>query len=111
MKSIYKIFTVGLILSLAACGSADVVTDTKTIDTPHLNYNLPPAVSVQPIQWKVYTATDLKKLSTDKNVVLFTLTKQEYEKLGRNMAEVHRYILQLKDTVNVYRTQNAATTK
>ena len=108
MKHAIKLILVSVLLSLAACSTAP--TQTTIIDTPHLNPNLPPQVELQSVQFKVYTATDLKRLSTQKNVVLFTLTPEQYAILGKNLVAVHGYILELKQTVIFYKNQNTATT-
>lgn len=94
-----------VIASLSACSDMPI-KETTTIDIPTLDANVPQATGLEDVNWKVYTADDLIVIASDKDVVLFTLTKEEYEKMGRNIVEMRRYILQLKQTVIFYRNQN-----
>lgn len=104
MKTVIKFLSICLLsFSLVAC-SATPIKETKVIELPRLNPNLPPEVTTQNIEWKVMTPTDLKKA----NVTLYTLTPEEFTKLSGNLTEMYRYILQIKETVKFYREQNTA---
>lgn len=92
--------------SLTACGDSQLIKETTTIDIPTIDANLPQATDLEDVDWKVYTSDDLKIIENSNGVVLFTLTQPEYEKLGRNLVELRRYIMQLKQTVVFYRNQN-----
>ena len=90
-----------LLLGLSACADMPTV-QTTVIDTPTIDANLPRATDLSNVTWHVYDSGDLKVVSDNKDVVLFTLTKEEYEKLNNNIIEMRRYILQLKQTVVFY---------
>lgn len=107
MKFFQIFLLIGLLGFVSACDNTETITQTKLIETPRLNPNLPPAVNLDKINWKVYDKEGLSKLTlAPGDVVLFTVTPDQAEKLGKNQVDIQRYILQLKETVIFYQNQN-----
>jgi predicted component of type VI protein secretion system len=94
-------------LALSACATPN--KDITITTAPELDPNLPTQIQTDPVTWHVYTSTDLKNLSKDSSTVLFALSQSDYEKLGKNMVEIQRYVEQLKQTVIYYKNHNAST--
>ena len=90
MKYLYLL----LILGLTSCGTIPVV---EVVPIQPIHPNLPPAVRLSPVEWKVITTT---------NDTYFALTAKNYENLSKNLEFLSEYIQNLRLIINTYRTNN-----
>ena len=99
-----------LSLSLAGCASLKIDTHPTppppapapivvVAPTPPVVAPKPDPVTMAPVQWRAYNASDLKKLSDSTlanggNVLLFTLDETNYKNLQDNLNSIDKYIRQ-----------------
>jgi hypothetical protein len=107
LKTVRKYSALALVaVMLTACGTSDVVTQTKVIENQTLDPNLPSSMKLQNVEWGTIEDPNAKDGSH-----LFTLTVPEFNKLSGNIVEMQRYTRQLKETVKYYKNRSTTTTK
>jgi len=74
-------------------------------------YNRPAPLSLLPIKWQVYSDKNLKKLlQAIADMAYVCLTVKGYENLAKNMAELERYMSELRTLVEVYEDERSSDT-
>lgn len=92
--------------AVLALGLAGCQHDAPTIRPELAPVPMPKIQSVKPreVQWKVYTAKDLRKLAADMekpghDQTIIALTPQGYKNLSYNMTELERYMREQKEAL------------
>jgi len=75
----------------------EIEVKTQEVKRTHLNIKQPKPLSPQKIEWFVITPDNVDKVweqlkKKDKDLVLFGLTDDGYERLSINMAEIRNFI-------------------
>ena len=75
----------------------EIQVQTQEVKRTHLNIAQPKPLSPQKIEWVIITPDNVDKVweklkKKDKDLVLFGLTDDGYEKLSINMAEIRNFI-------------------
>ncbi len=75
----------------------EIEVKTQEIKRTHLNIKQPKSLSPQKIEWVIITPDNVDKVweklkKKNKDLVLFGLTDDGYEKLSINMAEIRNFI-------------------
>ena len=103
-KLLISILLVGL---LTSCAGTTIV-QTKVIEVPKIDPPLPDPIIVQNVSWHIYNSQELIQLATQqKDIILYTMTPNQVQTLGYNLSEIQRYVLQSKQVILFYRSQNA----
>ena len=82
---------------------------TLEIPAPRYHTQLPSQVSFTEVKWKVLTPNTMKQYLADLEAgeasvsAYYGLTTQGYENLSNNIADLKRYLSQLKSIVKYYR--------
>lgn len=91
-----------LLLFLCSCVTTPSINVTNNL-TPVSIPTPTPMVLDKSITWALYSVAQFKSevrtTFPDKEMVLFTLTPDEYTKLSRNILELSRYIEEQKATI------------
>ena len=85
--------------------------EVRTLEIPAPRYHppLPSQVSFTEVKWKVLTPNTMKQYLADLEAgeasvsAYYGLTTQGYENLSNNIADLKRYLSQLKSIVKYYR--------
>ena len=117
-KKLLKNFLLLLILlSFSACslmgseGPSVEPIEVRTVEIPAPKYHppLPSQVSFSEVKWKVLTPNTMEAYLEDLEAgeasvsAYYGLTTQGYENLSNNIADLKRYLSQLKSIVKYYR--------
>lgn len=110
-----KITAIILLSSIVAgCGSVPKINIFKKNVAAPVPVNRPQPMALGEVSWKVYKANDLKKLISDleangdQDTVYYVMSKDSYDILSMNLAEMKRYIAdqaaeskQLRDAIDI----------
>jgi hypothetical protein len=98
-----------LILSSAFLAGCNTTSGSRPIAVNLAAPSVPDAqpVTMRPVKWKVYNASDLRKLAAantaSKGVVLIALTPKGYQDLSANLVEIERYMREQGEIVVTYK--------
>ena len=94
---------------VSGCSSVkDLQVFTKEVERTPLNLAEPPALKMEELDWIIINEENYAKVFDDlkkknKDVVLFGLTDEGYEKLAVNFAQVRKYIILNKSILKKYK--------
>ncbi len=100
-----------LILLVSGCTSLVDPVEVIKIETIQPQYHppLPSRIATVPVEWTVLTPATMTDYLADleagnaQSRAFYGLTAQGYQNLSTNMAEIRRYITQLKSVTEYYR--------
>ena len=109
MNLIRSVLLCGLVISLNACGSSKPIDiNTIAVERARLNLEYPPHVSLESPKWVVITPQNsidvFKKLSTNTDTAaLYGLTREQYQQLSIDMANIRQYMIISKEIIKKYK--------
>ena len=94
---------------ISGCSSVkDLKIFTKEVQKIPLNLDAPKSIAMDNMKWYIITRENYKKVfdslkKHNKDVVLFGLTDDDYEKLAINFAQVRKYIILSRSVLQKYK--------
>ena len=94
---------------ISGCSSVkDLQIFTKEVQKTPLNLDAPKSITMDNLKWYIITRENYEKVfgslkKHNKDVVLFGLTDDDYEKLAINFAQVRKYIILNRSVLQKYK--------
>ncbi len=94
---------------ISGCSSVkDLKIFTKEVQKTPLNLDAPKPITMDSLKWHVITRNNYQKVfdslkKENKDIVLFGLTDDDYEKLAINFAQVRKYIILNRHVLKKYK--------